>query len=91
MTAHDVQATAHTITARRSRRCDDYPCHVEIQPGEDYVRSVTFPRHEANGGTTPWVLNICKDSYTQYGRAMPPRRTKKSAPPAPTERTNPDA
>lgn len=90
MAAHDVQATAWTVTARRERRCENYPpCYHLIQPGEDYARHVAFPGHEANGGTVPWVLCLCRGCQTQCGREMPPRRSRKSAPPAPTERNTP--
>jgi hypothetical protein len=88
VTATDVQATEHTVTARKARQCEGWRCWVRIQPGEDYVRSVAFPGHEANGGDRPWVMHICKGCHTQYGREMPPRRTRKSSPPSPSPERN---
>jgi hypothetical protein len=73
-----VATTAHTVTARLRRWCDDYICREPIEPGEDYARHVAFPGDECNGGSRPFVLCICQGCQTQYGQPMPPRRSHRA-------------
>lgn len=73
----EVHATEHTVTARLGFTCHGYPCTRMVRSGEDYVRLVAFPRHDANGGTTPWVLKICVACYREHDpdAPLPPRKT----------------
>lgn len=75
----DINATEHSVTARADRRCDGYRCGRKVRRGEQYIRLVAFPAHDANGGTTPWVLRICVECWREYDaeRAMPPRMASK--------------
>jgi hypothetical protein len=70
-----MAVTSHTITARKSRRCDEYgmPPH-QISPDEQRARHVAFPNDADLGNIGFWVLQLCESCQTQYGRAMPPRR-----------------
>jgi hypothetical protein len=74
-----ADAAEHTVVARADRRCDGYRCHRKIKSREEYVRMVAFPNHDANGGTTPWVLRICIDCWREHDvdRPMPPRMVSK--------------
>jgi hypothetical protein len=74
----EANTTAHTVTARKAVRCDDYPCKNIIQPGEDYVRHVAFPGCEFHGGDQPLVMRSCMDCTTRYGRRVPPRRNARA-------------
>lgn len=71
----EINETAHLVRARKTRRCEGYRCPHQIDPGEDYVRTVCFPGHDANGGTRPWVLHLCITCATEYDRPLPPRRS----------------
>lgn len=73
----EVHATEHTVTARLGFTCHGYRCHNLVSKGEDYVRLVAFPRHDANGGTTPWVLKLCVACYCEHDpdAPLPPRMT----------------
>lgn len=73
--------TAHTITARRDQACDEYPrcTNGGIKAGADYARHVTFPGDEANSSDRVVVHRICQACHTDYGRPMPPRRSRKKA------------
>lgn len=63
----------HLVTARKDHYCDDYPrCTDGIKAGEPYLRCVAFPGHDANGGTKPWVMNLCRRSST-FERRMADR------------------
>lgn len=70
----DICETAHTVTARRDHRCTGWRCATTICPGEQYVRHVLFPGHDAHGGHAPAVLPLCQTCATAHGRPMPPRR-----------------
>jgi len=67
--------TASTVIARKAFICDAYHCDNMIDPGEEYARHVAFPGHDANDGSTPWVMRICWEC--QSPAPMPPRRTRK--------------
>jgi hypothetical protein len=70
-----MSVISHTITARKSRRCDEYGTRPHwISPGEEYARHVAFPNDADLGNIGFWVLRICAACQTQYGRSMPPRR-----------------
>jgi hypothetical protein len=73
----DANETAHLVTARTPFVCHYYRCTTEIGRGEDYVRAVCFPGHDANGSTVPWVMKLCVGCATYYDRPLPPRRTKR--------------
>lgn len=70
-----------TVTARKRRPCHDRPCAGTgwIEAGDDYWRGVAFPGDEVNDTEHLWVMVLCQPCATQYGRAMPPRRTKARA------------
>lgn len=72
----EANATEHTVTAGLAFVCHGYRCHNIVRKGEDYIRMVAFPRHEANGGTVPWVLKLCIDCYREHDAdaPLPPRR-----------------
>lgn len=65
--------TSWTATARKSYFCDNRTgdgCN-NIKPGQDYVRFVAFPGHDANpDGPGPTVLRSCLACY----RGTPPIR-----------------
>jgi hypothetical protein len=75
----EVHATEHTVTAGLAFACQGYRCHHVVRKGEDYIRMVAFPGHDANGGTTPWVLKLCIGCYREHDpdAPLPPRRTVK--------------
>jgi len=83
MSVRDINATEHTVTARCSRRCEGYRCGQWVKAGEDYVRLVAFPGHDALGYSEgrPWVMRICVACWREYDpeRAMPPRRRRRAA------------
>lgn len=85
MSDRDVNATEHTVTARKLHPCGGYRCTSTIRPGENYVRLVAFPGHDANGSTTPWVLNVCVSCWREHDPAkpMPPRKTNPTTTPPP--------
>lgn len=76
-----MSTIAHTVTARKSFRCDAFDdggkIHV-VQPGEQYARHVAFPHDNDLGNAGFWVLRICESCQTRYDRPMPPRRTSRS-------------
>lgn len=56
--------TAALRTARKSRWCSardtyPYPCAGRISKGEQYVRSVMFPSHDASGYDVPVTRDTC--------------------------------
>lgn len=62
---------AEVRTARRERWCtarDDYPhpCPGRIRVGEEYVRSVMFPNHDASGYDVPVVHDTCRECAQNY-------------------------
>ena len=68
---------AYLVKARKRHYCENYPrtqegCLTFIEPGEDYVRAVTFP-----GDVTDhiWVMRLCVPCAQRYGRPLPPRRS----------------
>ena len=71
----ETNQSAYLVRARKVRRCEGFRCTHQIEPGEDYVRAVCFPGHDANDGTRPWVLHICVTCATEFGGPLPPRRT----------------
>ena len=75
----EVNATEHTVTARLAFMCHGFQCGAMVSGGEDYVRLVAFPGHEANGGTQPWVLKLCVACYREYdaNAPLPPRKGAK--------------
>lgn len=81
--ADDSSYTAHTVTARKPARCENYIgggwCPRGIAVGDDYIRHVAFPGHDCNTGTQPWVMRECTSCRTESGKPMPPRRTRKEA------------
>jgi hypothetical protein len=81
MTATDINATEHTITSRKDRRCEGYRCGRAIAGGDDYVRLVAFPGHDANGSDRPWVMCICVSCWREYdhARPLPARRSRRTA------------
>lgn len=71
----DVNATEHTVTARLGFTCHGYRCHEIVRKGEEYVRLVAFPGHDANGSDRPWVLRICVACYREHDSTTPlPKR-----------------
>lgn len=63
--------SAVTHRARKRHRCMEYTCSEVIEPGELYVRAVTFPTHEVMGGLMrSW--KFCVACATRYGRPLPP-------------------
>lgn len=77
----EANATEHTVTARLAFVCHGYRCRAVVTKGEDYVRLVAFPRHEANGGTCPLVLKLCVRCYREHDadEPLPPRTTNRKA------------
>lgn len=63
-----------SVVARKRHWCEEYGDVHRIEPGETYVRCVAFPDGDVNTGTQPWVLKICVEHFTQYGKTVPPRR-----------------
>lgn len=52
-----------TVSLRRARKahpCGNYPCTLQIEPGELYVRHVAFPGEDGHeDGTRPWSIREC--------------------------------
>ncbi len=63
-----MTATVHT--ARKARPCGEYRCPNTINPGDQYVRHVTFPGQDGyEYGTQPRVLEqcpACVDRHLRY-------------------------
>lgn len=76
MVSREVNATEHTVTARLAFLCHGFRCHSIVRRGEDYVRLVAFPGHDANGSKQPWVLKLCVACWNEHDaeRPLPPRR-----------------
>lgn len=73
-----MAGVSYTVTCRKAFLCDDMTCGRTIQPGEDYVRSVTFPWDDmVNQSPDIWVFKACRVCATRYGLPMPPRRTRR--------------
>lgn len=81
----EPNTTAYSVTARKTYPCDDRGaqpgpgydgCTRTIKPGQVYARLVAFPGADFYSGDRPWVLRLCEPCQTQYGRVMPPRRSK---------------
>lgn len=72
----EVNATEHTVTARLAFVCHGYRCSSVVRKGEEYVRLVAFPRHDANGSTVPWVMKLCVSCYQEHDAdaPLPPRK-----------------
>lgn len=63
--------SAEVRTARRDRWCMardsyPYPCPGRIRAGEEYVRSVMFPNHDASGRDVPEVHDTCRECAQNY-------------------------
>lgn len=63
------------VLARKRHWCEEYAEAHRIEPGDTYVRLVAFPDGDINTGTTPWVMKLCAEHFTQHGRTMPERPT----------------
>ena len=66
-----VGGTAEVRKARRDRWCSardayPYPCPGRIPAGQEYVRSVMFPSHDASGYDVPAVRDTCRDCARNY-------------------------
>lgn len=49
------------VKARKFHRCESHRCECKhIEPGDYYYRAVAWPGDEVNGGTTPWIIKICR-------------------------------
>lgn len=72
----EVHASEWTVTARLAFTCHGHRCTRIVASGEDYVRLVAFPGHDANGSKQPWVLKICAQCWREpAGLPLPPHRT----------------
>ncbi len=63
--------SAEVRKARRDHWCSardayPYPCPGRIPAGEEYVRSVMFPSHDASGYDVPVVRDTCRDCAPNY-------------------------
>lgn len=66
-----VGGSAEVRKARREHWCtarDDYPypCAGRIPVGQEYVRSVMFPSHDASGYDVPVVRDTCRACALNY-------------------------
>lgn len=66
---HGGMATLRT--ARKTHWCtanDDYPvpCRRRIELGDQYVRSVMFPNHDASGYDVPVTRDTCLSCAANY-------------------------
>jgi hypothetical protein len=69
-----MASTAWTATARKRWACDTRGVYCRgIRPGDEYVRAVAFPGHDANDGPGPWVMRSCLGCYAP---PQPPRRRR---------------
>jgi hypothetical protein len=72
-----VSAVVETsVVARKWHWCEEYRDPHKIEPGETYARLVAFPDGDTNTGTKPWVMRLCVEHFTQYGRTMPPSKRR---------------
>ncbi len=76
MSGREADYTEHLIRARKQHACHGYRCSTLILAGQDYVRAVAFPGHDANGSARPWVMKLCISCATEFDRPLPPRRTQ---------------
>lgn len=69
-TVNDGGMTASLVTARKRRHCRirDRACLGEVKPGDQYVRAVMFPNHDAYGYTHghPVVSTYCLPCASNY-------------------------
>lgn len=49
------------VKAHKQHRCEGYRHSRVIEPGEHYYRAVAWPVTDANSGTTPWVIKLCRE------------------------------
>jgi hypothetical protein len=80
------------VKARKSHRCAfrNYGCEGSIEPGSFYYRAVSWPGSDANGGSTPWVMKICRSClHEEMGRAFDAIVSPRPAPTALQLRTGP--
>ena len=64
MTArHDY--TERIVTARKRHRCAEYTVTCWIEPGDRYLRAVSFPG-DVNSSDRPWVMRICLPHTGRY-------------------------
>lgn len=59
------------VKARKSHWCEGYRhgSRAQIMPGQYYYRAVSWPGSDANGGTTPWIMKLCRDCMPEAMRA----------------------
>ncbi|RZU64899.1 hypothetical protein EV379_1210 [Microterricola gilva] len=59
------------VKARQIHWCEarNYGCTKQIKPGEQYYRAVCWPGHDANGGSVPWILKICRGCLNEEMQA----------------------
>jgi hypothetical protein len=72
----DHAHTAKVVRARKGHWCDIkdmYPmqCVGRIEPGQQYIRSVIFPGHDAgpsryDRGARPWSHEVCLNCAVNY-------------------------
>lgn len=62
------------VKARLQHRCEANwtyrNCLKLITPGTHYYRAIAWPGDDANGGTTPWVMRICRNCLNDEQRAV---------------------
>ena len=79
----EVNYTEATVRAGKRHRCDDfYGCVTRwIEKGDDHIRMVAFPGHDANSSARPWVMRICIPCWRRYDaeKPLPPRRSTAGA------------
>lgn len=69
----DYGTTSKVVKARKEHRCGgDWGHDRTIHVGEFYTRSVCFPGHDANGGTTPSVIKLCTQCRPVSGNPKEP-------------------
>lgn len=73
-----MATTAHTVTARKPFRCQSIGCTNMVQAGDEYAHLIAFPHDNDLGNDHFWRLRICRESQTEYGRPMPPRRRSRA-------------
>lgn len=67
----DPRTRYEIVTARRDRRCDDYPTSqwLSIRAGDRYLRITEFPGGEsgwADNAGKPVRLHICEADWPQW-------------------------
>ena len=50
------------VKARKPHRCEGYRHDGRfIERGDHYYRAIAWPGDDANGGSVPWVLKLCRE------------------------------